>query len=107
MGSEVQQLRTSARIFQHSKCTACTAALDLPAVHFLCMHSFHTRCLGEDQADCPRCAADNREVADLRRALEGAAGAHDQFFERLGAAEDGFSVVAEHYGKGLFSRVDG
>ena len=56
MGSEVEQLRTSARIFQHSKCTACTAALDLPAVHFLCMHSFHTRCLGEDQADCPRCA---------------------------------------------------
>ena len=64
----------------------------------------HARQGGCDEC---RCAADNREVADLRRALEGAAGAHDQFFEQLGRAEDGFSVVADHYGKGLFSRVDG
>jgi acetylornithine/succinyldiaminopimelate/putrescine aminotransferase len=57
--------------------------------------------------DWCRCAADNREVVELRRALQGAAGAHDKFFEQLADAEDGFSVVADHYGKGLFSHVDG
>ena len=34
-------LTSSARIFQLNKCTLCHQQLDLPAVHFLCMHSFH------------------------------------------------------------------
>ncbi|KAI8007487.1 hypothetical protein LOK49_LG07G02654 [Camellia lanceoleosa] len=44
MRKEIQDLRTNARIFQLSKCTACTFTLDLPAVHFMCMHSFHLCC---------------------------------------------------------------
>ncbi|PIN17534.1 Vacuolar assembly/sorting protein PEP5/VPS11 [Handroanthus impetiginosus] len=43
MRKEIEDLRTNARIFQLSKCTACTFTLDLPAVHFMCMHSFHQR----------------------------------------------------------------
>ena len=29
------------QVFQLSKCSACHTPLDLPSVHFLCMHSFH------------------------------------------------------------------
>jgi hypothetical protein len=38
---QVRDLKTQARVFQNNRCSACQAPLDLPAVHFLCMHSFH------------------------------------------------------------------
>jgi len=53
MQSEIEEINTSARIFQCVKCDACSAPLDLPAHHFLCMHSFHHRCLGENDRICP------------------------------------------------------
>lgn len=37
----MRDLKTQARVFQNNRCSACQAPLDLPAVHFLCMHSFH------------------------------------------------------------------
>ncbi|KAI9350402.1 hypothetical protein BD770DRAFT_157922 [Pilaira anomala] len=40
---EIEELQTSARIFQVQKCTGCEGTLDLPAIHFLCRHSFHQR----------------------------------------------------------------
>ncbi|CAG8474557.1 8204_t:CDS:10 [Ambispora leptoticha] len=40
---EIEELKTSARIFQVTKCTLCNTNLDLPAVHFLCRHSYHQR----------------------------------------------------------------
>jgi hypothetical protein len=43
MKSELESLRTSARIFQLNKCSQCSQPLDLPAIHFLCMHSYHAR----------------------------------------------------------------
>lgn len=33
----------SARIFQVQKCSGCEGNLDLPAIHFLCRHSYHQR----------------------------------------------------------------
>lgn len=72
MRAEVAELRSAARIFQNTKCTACTSALDLPAIHFLCMHSFHQRCLGENEKECPVCAPANRTV--LEASVEPSAG---------------------------------
>jgi len=43
MRNDIHELKTSAKIFQLMKCTLCSQALDLPAFHFLCMHSFHQR----------------------------------------------------------------
>ena len=43
MKQEIENLRTKARIFQLNKCSQCSQPLDLPAVHFLCMHSYHVR----------------------------------------------------------------
>ena len=31
----------SALVFQGSKCNVCNQPLELPSVHFLCLHSFH------------------------------------------------------------------
>lgn len=104
MRKEIEDLRTNARIFQLSKCTACTFTLDLPAVHFMCMHSFHQRCLGDNEKECPECAPDYRKVLDMKRSLEQNKD-QDQFFQQVKSSKDGFSVIAQYFGKGIISKT--
>ena len=33
------------RVFHVTQCAACQGGLDLPAVHFMCNHSYHQRCV--------------------------------------------------------------
>lgn len=105
MRREIQDLRTSPRIFQLSKCTACTFTLDLPAVHFMCMHSFHQRCLGDNEKECPECAPDYRVVSEMKRSLEQNSKSPEQFFQQVRSSKDGFSVIAEYFGKGIISKT--
>lgn len=58
-----------ARVYQASKCALSGAPLELPAVHFLCGHSFSMKSLGENDAECPLCAPQHRTVLDIRYAL--------------------------------------
>ncbi|XP_058070687.1 vacuolar protein-sorting-associated protein 11 homolog [Magnolia sinica] len=105
MRKEIQDLRTNARIFQLSKCTACTFTLDLPAVHFMCMHSFHQRCLGDNEKECPECVPEYRSVLEMKRSLEQNAKDHDRFFQQVKDSKDGFSVIADYFGKGIVSKT--
>lgn len=105
MRKEIQDLRTNARIFQLSKCTACTFTLDLPAVHFMCMHSFHLRCLGDNEKECPECAPEYRSVLEMKRSLELNSKDQDQFFQLVKNSKDGFSVIAQYFGKGIISKT--
>ncbi|CAN0927182.1 Vacuolar protein-sorting-associated protein 11 homolog [Linum grandiflorum] len=105
MRKEIQDLRTNARIFQLSKCTACTFTLDLPAVHFMCMHSFHQRCLGDNEKECPECAPEYRSVLEMKRNLEQNSNDQDRFFQQVKSSKDGFSVIAEYFGKGIISKT--
>lgn len=104
MRKEIEDLRTNARIFQLSKCTACTFTLDLPAVHFMCMHSFHQRCLGDNEKECPECAPDYRKVLEMKRSLEQNKD-QDLFFQQVKSSKDGFSVIAQYFGKGIISKT--
>jgi hypothetical protein len=101
MRGELKELRTCARVFQNNRCALCTQALDLPAAHFMCMHSFHGRCLGEADAECPVCAPEKRSLDELKAALAAAAADQDRFYQALENSEDGFTVIAEHLGRGL------
>ncbi len=67
--AEISELTDSggARVFQMTRCTACAGQLDLPAVHFMCKHSYHQRCLGEEEAECPTCASHQTRLRDARR----------------------------------------
>ena len=65
MRKNIVELRTSAKIFQHQKCSSCKGNLELPSVHFLCMHSFHERCLGENEKECPECMTSNKKVLGI------------------------------------------
>ncbi|OHT09004.1 hypothetical protein TRFO_22245 [Tritrichomonas foetus] len=42
-------------IAKQTRCSGCHQAIDLPAKHFLCGHSFHLRCLGDDLTKCAVC----------------------------------------------------
>ncbi|CAH8390112.1 unnamed protein product [Eruca vesicaria subsp. sativa] len=105
MRKEIEDLRTNAKIFQLSKCTACTFTLDIPAVHFMCMHSFHQRCLGDNETECPECAPEYRSVVDMKRSLELNSKDQALFFQQVKSSKDGFSVIAEYFGKGIISKT--
>ncbi|KAI7907015.1 uncharacterized protein BX663DRAFT_494525 [Cokeromyces recurvatus] len=96
---EIEELQTSARIFQVQKCSGCEGNLDLPAIHFLCKHSYHQRCLGYDDKECPQCAIQHRMITEIRRTQEANADRHDLFFDQLDHEEDGFEVIADYFSK--------
>eukprot|EP01106_Pelomyxa_sp_JSP_P001883 TRINITY_DN1287_c0_g1_i1.p1 TRINITY_DN1287_c0_g1~~TRINITY_DN1287_c0_g1_i1.p1 ORF type:complete len:165 (-),score=44.03 TRINITY_DN1287_c0_g1_i1:162-656(-) len=103
--SEIEELRTGHRIFQLSKCTMCSSPLDLPAAHFLCMHSFHQRCLADNEKECPICAPNNHKILDISKSLEEKAHDPSQFFWQLDQAADGFTTVADYFGRGIFQVI--
>eukprot|EP00698_Gefionella_okellyi_P004226 TRINITY_DN13925_c0_g1_i1.p1 TRINITY_DN13925_c0_g1~~TRINITY_DN13925_c0_g1_i1.p1 ORF type:complete len:890 (+),score=210.52 TRINITY_DN13925_c0_g1_i1:33-2702(+) len=105
MRDEIQELQTSAKTFQSQKCAYCTSMLELPAVHFLCMHSFHQRCLADNEKECRICATHNHKVQDTRRHMELQANQHDRFFKQLEGGQDGFTTVAEYLGRGIFNKL--
>ncbi|KAF9585904.1 hypothetical protein BGW38_000136 [Lunasporangiospora selenospora] len=96
---EIDELKTTARIFQVTKCSGCGGSLDLPSVHFLCRHSYHQRCLADGaDRECPKCMVEQRTVADIRRMQEVNAEKHDLFLSELEDADDGFEVIAKYFG---------
>ncbi|KAK3522019.1 hypothetical protein QTP70_021383 [Hemibagrus guttatus] len=106
--SEIQELSTSAKIFQKTKCSMCNSPLELPSVHFLCGHSFHQHCFesyAESEAECPTCTPENRKVMDMLRAQEQKRDLHDLFNRQLRSSNDGFSVVADYFGRGVFNKL--
>ncbi|KAJ9429577.1 hypothetical protein QL093DRAFT_2166013 [Fusarium oxysporum] len=72
---ELADLGSKPAVFQATWCSDCSQRLDLPAVHFLCKHSFHQRCMREGQKE--------------------RAGKHDLFKMDLENSEDRFSTLAE------------
>jgi hypothetical protein len=104
---ELADLTTKPAVFQATRCSVCGGQLDLPAVHFLCKHSFHQRCLNmgpgeEEKVECPSCAGANATIRAIRRAQEEAGDRHDLFRDALERAGDRFRVVSEFFGRGVF-----
>ncbi|KAM0787031.1 hypothetical protein ACM66B_006297 [Microbotryomycetes sp. NB124-2] len=95
------------RVLQVTRCSACGGQLDLPAVHFMCRHSYHQRCLGDStsshETQCPTCARSHGVVQELRRAHEQSASDHDMFLQDVKESEDGFKAVADAFGRGALS----
>ncbi|KAA0704039.1 Vacuolar protein sorting-associated protein 11 -like protein [Triplophysa tibetana] len=106
--AEIQELKSCAKIFQKTKCNMCNSPLELPSVHFLCSHSFHQHCLesfAESEAECPTCTPENRKVMDMLRAQDQKRDLHDHFNRQLKSSNDGFSVVADYFGRGVFNKL--
>jgi hypothetical protein len=105
--TELNNLATKPVVFQATRCKICSTPLELPAVHFLCKHSFHQRCLSTDEdvedenVECPICSQQNQTVRAIRRAQMESAERHDMFMDALKRAKDGFAVVSEWFGRGV------
>ncbi len=118
------------RVFHVTQCAACQGGLDLPAVHFMCNHSYHQRyvlpapprsyrgsrteqvvfhcdrCLAENETECPNCAREHGMIMEIRRNNERLADQHDLFLSEV--REGGFSALAAGFSRGTLnmSRVD-
>ncbi|KFG79655.1 putative PEP5 protein [Metarhizium anisopliae] len=102
--AEIADLGSKPAVFQATRCSDCGQGLDLPAVHFLCKHSFHQRCLrgGEgDEVECPQCAGGNDLIRKMREEQRKAAEKHDLFKIELEGSEDRFGTVARWFGRGV------
>ena len=102
MQAEIDEMTTQPKVFQLNKCSICSTPLDLPAVHFYCMHSFHQRCLGDNDNECPICSNKQRQIATIRANLASSVQSHDKFYQQLENSDNGFDVVAEFFSRGLF-----
>ncbi|GAA6007958.1 hypothetical protein JCM11491_006556 [Sporobolomyces phaffii] len=91
------------RVFQVTRCSACGGQLDLPGVHFMCRHSYHQRCLGENESQCPNCARTHGVVREIRKNNEQLAGRHDVFLSEVAESDDSFATVASAFGRGWLS----
>ena len=107
--NEINEMDTKPASFSATRCSACSKALDLPTVHFLCKHSFHQRCLnipdGQEvdgaEIECPICMQQNQTVRQIRRAQEESAGRHELFFDALGRSGERFATVGDWFGRGV------
>jgi len=106
MRAEIEEFRTSMKTIQAAKCSICSGGLDLPAVHFLCSHSFHQHCLPESADECIVCASSVKQLLETRRSLEQSADQHDRFSKQLEGSPDGFVTCAEYFGRHVFAMAE-
>ncbi|GAA5997060.1 tethering complex subunit PEP5 [Rhodotorula paludigena] len=95
------------RIFQVTRCSACGGQLDLPGVHFMCRHSYHQRCLGENESQCPNCARTHGVVREIRKNNAQLAGRHDLFLQEVHESDDPFASVANAFARGFMGSAGG
>ncbi|KIY49906.1 hypothetical protein FISHEDRAFT_72138 [Fistulina hepatica ATCC 64428] len=95
------------RIFHPvSRCSTCGGQLDLPTIHFMCSHSYHQRCLGDHENECPNCAREHGMIREIRRNNERLADQHDVFLSEV--KDGGFDFIASAFSRGILNmpRVD-
>ncbi|KAK3304676.1 uncharacterized protein B0T15DRAFT_400127 [Chaetomium strumarium] len=107
--AEIADLGSKPAVFQATRCAQCMGLLELPAVHFLCKHSFHQRCLRSggsgavEGEECPICARDNATIRALKKSQEENAERHELFKDDLDRSEDRFRTISEWFGRGVMS----
>ena len=101
-------LRSTAQLFQLKECADCGKKLELPIFHFMCNHSFHEYCIVSEAAtkECPKCCLLAQQILDKKAQLAGQAENHEQFFKELKEGDKKFDVVAQYFGRGLFSGIE-
>ncbi|KAH9848923.1 hypothetical protein C2E23DRAFT_785321 [Lenzites betulinus] len=89
------------RVFHVTQCSACQGGLDLPAVHFMCNHSYHQRCLPQNETECPNCAREHGIIREIRRNNERLADQHELFIAEV--REGGFDALSTGFSRGILN----
>ncbi|KAF9476515.1 hypothetical protein BDN70DRAFT_839137 [Pholiota conissans] len=100
---QVQELTSQEepRVFHVTRCTTCLGQLDLPSVHFMCNHSYHQRCIAENETECPACVREHAVIREIRQTNERLADQHDVFLSEV--QDSGFEAIASAYGRGVLN----
>ena len=125
--AEIEELSTRPAVINPGRCASCAQTLELPAVHFMCKHSFHRRCLDPAQQfqhsrfgvrdddtedadtaglECPVCKSSNDMIKAIRRTQTENAAQQDLFkaaVEREAGAESRWGVVSDFFGQGVMN----
>lgn len=104
-------------MIQNNKCSHCQLRLDFPVIHFKCKHSYHQRCLNEnnyisestppssmDVADvkrCPLCIGELDAIQTIRMNQLSSKDNYQLFETQLNDSSDRFKVVSDYLGKGV------
>uniref|UniRef100_A0A1B0CT92 Vacuolar protein sorting-associated protein 11 homolog n=2 Tax=Lutzomyia longipalpis TaxID=7200 RepID=A0A1B0CT92_LUTLO len=94
--------------FRGTICNNCHQPLSIPAIYFLCQHSYHLDCVkgySENDKDCPACHTKNMQILDSLRSQSESRGNHEAFHNLLDRSPEPFSIVAEYFGRGLFNKI--
>lgn len=105
---QLETLKSGSTVIQNSRCAACHHQLELPSLHFLCQHSYHQYCFqsfSENENECPACGPANKSLLDILKAREDNKDLNESFHSQVEMAEDGFSVAAEYFGRGVFNKI--
>jgi vacuolar protein sorting-associated protein 11 len=100
---EILYLRTTALIFHNTTCSKCNLQLDLPAIHFMCKHSYHERCAIE--GECSICFEKNQKVLTKRDQSLLNEKSIDDFYKSI-KNKDGVENIIEYFGYNLFDNVN-
>lgn len=104
----IQMLNHEPVEFRGSLCDACHQPLVLPALFFLCKHSFHQECIrsySETEKDCMVCRKKNIQLQDVMHKQNEIRNKNNVFNEQLSSSHEPFSVIADYYGRGLFNKI--
>lgn len=99
----IHELKTEPQVFNRSMDERTKQMLELPAVHFLCKHSYNLKTIEDTPNECPICIPKYRDTLRIRRDMKAGALHQDQFFMELKGKKDGFAVVAKWFGRGMLN----
>lgn len=106
--TNIQTITTESIEFRGSLCDACHQPLNLPAVYFLCKHTFHQECLrsySETEKECMACRKRNVQIQDLILKQNIGRNQSSDFDAKLKGSLEPFSVISDYFSKGLFNKV--
>lgn len=85
------------KVFHVTRCSQCDGQLDLPSIHFMCNHSYHQRCLLDNDTTCPLCEHQHGVIQEIRQNNARLADQHELFLSEV--RENGFRAVASGFGR--------
>ena len=108
MRQQIKDLKTQPKNFNPKKCDSCQNPLTLPTIHFMCGHTYHDQCIEADSGKryCTQCYNEHKDVSDKKDQYNHQARNPQQFVRDLDNNAKKIHVIAEYFGRGLFSDLN-
>mmetsp|Transcript_17398 Transcript_17398/g.29277 ORF Transcript_17398/g.29277 Transcript_17398/m.29277 type:complete len:126 (+) Transcript_17398:2808-3185(+) len=108
MRQQIHDLKTQPKNFNPKNCDSCQNPMSLPSIHFMCGHSFHDQCIESETGKrfCTSCYNEFKDTIEKKEQYDLQAKNPQQFQRDLSANAKKFHVIAQYFGRGLFSDLN-